>query len=145
LVNAALKALGSWVAILMLAMLNGAFREKFLLPMFGAVAALASSGVLLSACILLVAWLAAPWFGRLSAWQWLLIGLFWLGLTLVFEFAFGRLVQHKAWGELFSAYTFKDGNLWPLVLVVTLLAPWTTARLRGQVQVPGTGDREQVT
>jgi hypothetical protein len=139
------KALGLWMAILMLAMLNGTLREKALMPMFGDVTAMVSSGVLLSVCILLVAWVAAPWFGSLSARQWLLIGLFWLGLTLVFEFAFGRLVQHKSWAELLAAYTFNGGNLWPLVLAVTLLAPWMAARLRGRVHEPDAENSEQRT
>ncbi|PXV64262.1 hypothetical protein C8D93_11356 [Sinimarinibacterium flocculans] len=129
----------------MLAMLNGMLREKLLLPMFGDVAALVSSGVLLSVGILLVAWLAVPWFGALPAREWRLIGLFWLGLTLAFEFGFGRLVQHKAWADLFSAYTFQGGNLWPLVLAVTLLAPWVAARLRGRVQASGAAGMERRT
>ena len=55
----------------------------------------------------------------------------WLCLTLTFEFSFGRFVQHETWSTLFEAYTFKDGNLWPLVLVVTALAPLLAARVRG--------------
>ena len=52
-------------------------------------------------------------------------------LTLVFEFSFGRLAQHKTWAELMEAYTFKGGNIWPLVLVATFIAPWLAARVRG--------------
>jgi hypothetical protein len=42
------------------------------------------------------------------------------------------LVQHKTWEELWAAYTFADGNLWPLVLVVVLLAPPVMAAWRGR-------------
>ena len=55
------------------------------------------------------------------------------------------LVQHKAWADLFSAYTFQGGNLWPLVLAVTLLAPWVAARLRGRVQASGAAGMERRT
>jgi hypothetical protein len=54
-------------------------------------------------------------------------------LTLAFEFTFGRLVQSQSWRQLLDAYTFKDGNTWPLVLVVAALAPWLSARIRGLV------------
>ena len=53
-----------------------------------------------------------------------------LFLTLAFEFSFG-LLRGKTMAELFSAYAFKDGNIWPLVLAVTAMAPWLAAKLRG--------------
>jgi len=126
-----LKALALWLAILALAIANGALREKILIPRLGSTTGLVSSGILLSAGILLVAWAGAPWYGSLTSWQWMLVGAFWLGLTLMFEFGFGRLVQHKTWGEMLEAYTFKDGNIWPLVLLVTLVAPWLVAKIKG--------------
>ena len=49
---------------------------------------------------------------------------------LAFEFGFGRVVRHRPWSELLAAYTFQEGNLWPLVLVVLTLAPWLSGRLR---------------
>ena len=128
------KAAALWLAILALAMANGALREKWLVPTLGSIPALILSGVLLSGCILVVALLGAPWYGPLSGAQWLGIGALWLALTLAFEFGFGRLVQHKAWAELFEAYSFKGGNIWPLVLLVVLLAPWLAARLRDLVR-----------
>ena len=126
-----LKALALWLAILALAIANGLLREKILIPSLGSTTGLVSSGILLSAGILLVAWAGAPWYGSLTSWQWMLVGAFWLGLTLMFEFGFGRLVQHKTWGEMLEAYTFKDGNIWPLVLLVTLVAPWLVAKIKG--------------
>lgn len=126
-----LKAAVLWFAILALAMANGTLREKMLVPALGPFAALVTSGIILSGCIFLVAVLAAPWYGRLGSAQWLGVGALWLAMTLAFEFGFGRLVQHKGWTELFQAYTFKGGNMWPVVLLVVLLAPWLAAKLRG--------------
>lgn len=128
-----LKASAVWFAILVLAVLNGTLREKVLVPAWGGFAGLLLSGVILSAGVFLAALLSAPWYGARSSRDWLLLGAFWLLLTLGFEFGFGRVVQHKTWQTLFEAYTFRDGNLWPLVLLMTLLAPWLAARLRGQV------------
>lgn len=59
----ALKALSIWLAILLLAILNGLLREAVLVPLWGPVAGLVASGLLLSVLILLVAYLALPWLG----------------------------------------------------------------------------------
>jgi len=126
-----LKALVLWIAILVLAILNGTLREKALIPAMGTFGGLFASGIVLSVCIVLVAFLAVPWYRPLASSQYWLIGLFWLLLTVLFEFSFGRFVQHKDWAQLLQAYTFKGGNIWPVVLAVTLLSPWLAARLRG--------------
>jgi len=125
-----LKALVLWFGILVLAVLNGTLREKLLIPRLGSFAGLISSGTILSLCIFLVACAAVPWWGPLPVRQWLWIGAFWLLLTLVFEFGFGRMVEHKTWTELLEAYSFKGGNIWPLVLVATLISPWLAAKVR---------------
>jgi len=124
------KALALWFAILVLAILNGAFRESVLVPALGGFAGLVISGLLLCACIFLVAFVAVPLFAPSGPRRYLAIGVFWLLLTLSFEFGFGRYVQQKSWTEQLEAYTFAGGNLWPAVLLVTLLAPWLAARLR---------------
>ncbi|MEQ9547444.1 MAG: hypothetical protein RIK85_15685 [Marinobacter sp.] len=61
--------------------------------------------------------------------QFWLVGFGWLALTLAFEFSFG-LAQGKSWPVMLEAYTFRDGNLWPIVLVVTACAPFIAARVR---------------
>lgn len=126
----AIKALAIWAGILVLAVLNGALREAFLIPKLGTAAGLILSGVLLSALIFVVAYLSLPWLGARRRAELLGIGLGWLALTLVFEFSFG-LWQGKSWQVLLEAYTFKGGNIWPAVLVVTALAPYLAAKLRG--------------
>lgn len=128
-----LKAAALWLAILVLAILNGLLRENALVPAFGNFTGFIASGSILSICIFLVAFTTAQCYGPLTSSQWLLVGLFWLLLTVVFEFSFGRVVQHKTWAELFVAYTFREGNIWPVVLVSTLLSPWLAAKLRGLI------------
>lgn len=126
----ALKALVIWAGILVLAIANGAVRESVLLPAFGTPVAPFLSGLLLSFLIIGVAFLALPWLHIHRSVQIWLVGLGWLVLTLTFEFSFG-IWQGKSWPELFEAYTFKNGNIWPVVLAVTALAPYIAARLRG--------------
>lgn len=125
-----LKAFAIWVGILVLAVANGVLREAVLMPSLGSTAAFILSGILLSALIIAVAYLSLPWLQVQRPVQLWLIGCFWLTLTLVFEFTFG-LWQGLSWAELLEAYTFKGGNLWPVVLVTIFLAPWIAAWLRG--------------
>lgn len=125
------KALAVWMFLVLLAILNGGLRESLLVSALGATAALPVSGLLLSAAIFLAAWFTTPWLGCRHASQFWIIGIFWLVLTLLFEFGFGRFVQHRDWLDLLGAYTFRDGNPWPVVLVVTLVSPRLVARVRG--------------
>lgn len=124
------KALLAWFFLVVLAILNGILRMKLLIPLMGEGRAQPLSGVLLSLVILLLAWLALPWLGATRPRQLWQVGGFWLFLTLVFEFVFGRLVAGKSWQELLSAYDITSGNLWLLVLATTAAAPWLAAKLR---------------
>jgi hypothetical protein len=124
------KAVAVWLAILVLANLNGLAREFALAPALGPVGARLASGVLLCAIIFLVAWLAAPWLGRASAARWWGAGALWLGLTLAFELGIGY-ATHQDLSRLLAAYTFEGGNIWPLVLLATLVAPYVAGRSRG--------------
>lgn len=130
LANLALKALLIWVGILVLAIANGVLRESVFMAWFGTSVALLLSGLLLSLMILGVAWLSLPWLEIRRPGQLWFVGFGWLALTLIFEVSFG-LWQGKSWRMLLEAYTFNDGNIWPFVLVVTALAPYIAAKLRG--------------
>ena len=125
------RALAVWLGILALAIANGALRESVLAPMLGRQPALLASGILLSVVILAVAYGSLPWLGAASVANCIGVGLGWLGLTLAFELTFGHLVQGRPWADLLDAYTFRDGNLWPVVLLVTAVAPCVAARIRG--------------
>ena len=129
-----LKSLVPWLAILCLAVANGALREAVLIPALGKSVGLVLSGVLLSLLIALVSHVFIRRQRSVRGSQGLLIGVVWLCLTLAFEFSFGRLVRHKSWSELLDAYTFQDGNIWPVVLLVTLLAPYFSVLLHSRSQ-----------
>ena len=125
-----IKATAIWLLILALAFLNGGTREALLIPALGKTTALILSGAILALCILAASYFLVPKLGKLNTKQCLLLGLYWLALTLAFEFSFGRLVQHRSWTEILEAYAFRDGNLWPLVLTTILVAPLLATRLR---------------
>lgn len=125
-----IKSVAIWVAILVLAMLNGLLREFVLIPVLGKAAGLVSSGLLLGGLVFATTYLCIPLLGSHPPGTFIAIGVGWLLLTLAFEFSFG-LLRGKPMAEILSAYAFRDGNLWSLVLIVTTLAPWMAARLRG--------------
>jgi hypothetical protein len=56
-----------------------------------------------------------------------------LVLTLAFEFGFGHWVAGKSWSDLLRDYNLLEGRVWPLVPVVTTVAPALAARVRGLV------------
>ncbi|MEW6681630.1 MAG: hypothetical protein AB1451_01715 [Nitrospirota bacterium] len=123
------RSAAAWLLIMVLAILNGIFREAVLLPGLGKPVAFLLSGFLLCLFILAVAVALARWLQLTSPSRCLTVGALWLGLTLIFEFGFG-MVQGQSWTEMLQAYTFKDGNIWPLVLVATFVAPLVAARVR---------------
>lgn len=124
------KALAVWAGILVLALFNGLLREAVLIPRLGSKGGLVLSGGVLTALIVIVAYLSLPWLGARRHVELAAVGIGWLILTLVFEFSLG-LWQGKSWQTMFAAYTFKGGNIWPVVLMVTALAPYLAAKLRG--------------
>jgi hypothetical protein len=127
----ALKALGLWLLILVLAIVNGGFREAVLLKMLPRSAAFTASGLLLIAYVLTVALLSIKWLGQRSLAQYAGVGLLWLFLTLAFEFGFGLLVRGESLASLLEAYRFREGNIWPIVLVAVAAAPAFAAYVRG--------------
>lgn len=126
----AFRSVSVWAVILIMAVMNGVLREAILIPKLGSAPSLMVSGVCLAALILVVAYLALPWLGARRGVEFFGIGLGWLTLTLLFEFSFG-VWQGKSWQIMFEAYTFKGGNLWPIVLLITALAPYLASRVRG--------------
>ncbi len=121
------KSCLAWLVILVLAMANGALRDTVLIPLLGKSGGFVVSGLLLCCFIAFVAYGLIRFQRGIASRQGVLIGMLWLGLTLVFEFSFGHFVLHQSWAELRAAYTFKDGNLWPVILLVTFLAPYIAA------------------
>jgi len=54
----------------------------------------------------------------------ILIGLIWLGLTILFEFGFGHYIMGNPWQKLLSDYNLAEGRVWSLFLVWITTAPF---------------------
>lgn len=53
-----------------------------------------------------------------------LLGLTWLGLTILFEFGFGHYIMGNTWEKLFHDYNLAEGRVWSLFLVWITIAPF---------------------
>jgi hypothetical protein len=118
-----LRSTAAWFLLLLVAILNGAFREAVLVTRTGHGAAHAISTVTLSVAILLVGWLVTPWIAPKTLQDAWTIGLIWLVLTLAFEFLAGHFLFGRTWTELFADYNLLAGRIWLMVLIVTVLTP----------------------
>jgi len=128
-----IKAIGIWFIIVILAIFNGAIREKLLTPNIGSSIALPLSGLLLSILIVLVAFVTMPFFGSSESKTYIYIGVIWVLLTLSFEFLFGHYIAGKPWHEIIQVLNIKKGDLFIVALFVTLISPWLSAKLRGLI------------
>lgn len=128
-----LKACGIWLMLLGLAIGNAVLREKVLAPRLGEKFALPLSGISFSILIFLATLLLLPLFGARDPFDYWLIGGTWFLMTNLFEFVFGHYVMGEPWSKLVQAYNPLGGNLWVLVLIVTLCSPYLAARLLGFV------------
>ncbi|QQS49243.1 MAG: hypothetical protein IPM66_11750 [Acidobacteriota bacterium] len=133
-ISVLVKAFGIWFGIVILAIVNAGIREKLLAPAIGPAAALPASGLLLSVIILAVAYFTMPLIGSSDSRIYISIGVFWLVLTLAFEFLFGHYGAGKPWREVLQVFDVRKGDLFVVALLATLVAPWIMARLRGLIE-----------
>lgn len=134
IIRVAFRTVITWFGLLVLAFVNAALREGWLMPRLGEVASHAISSVTLAIAILLAGWYATGWVHPQSARQAWAVGATWLGLTLAFEFLAGHFLFGRSWATLLTDYNLLAGRLWILVLATTLATPllafiWHTARV----------------
>ena len=118
-----IKALGIWFLLAVLAIINGTIRTFLILPALGEQAAHVAGTII----FLLLQFIVIYFFIKKSSItgtkELISIGLFWLLLTIAFEFIFGHYVMNTPWEKLFADYNFLKGRLWILVLLNNLIAP----------------------
>jgi hypothetical protein len=131
MMNLLLRATGIWLLLLLAAILNAALREQLFAPWLGKAVALPLSGILLSTLVFGVTLVFIPRFGNLRTTLYFTIGLVWVVLTLAFEFLLGHFLLGQAWRETIQVLNVTQGNLFALVLLISLFSPWLAARLRG--------------
>jgi hypothetical protein len=123
------RALLVWLLMMAIETAHGVLRNRFLVPVIGAVGA-GQIGVLIgSALILAVAILTIGWIHPASERALLTIGALWLFLTLAFEFGLGHALG-RSWAGLLADYDLSRGGLLSIGMVVLALSPWIAAHFR---------------
>ena len=123
------KYLAVWFALLLVSVANGAMRDFTYGKHIDALSAHQIScvtGILLLGIVI-------RWFIRryppASGRQAMLIGVFWLALTVAFEFLFFHYIGGHPWSELWASYDVLHGQMWLFVLLWVALAPYAFFRL----------------
>jgi hypothetical protein len=125
----AFRYLLAWFAMLVVAMINGALRDLTYGRQLSELLAnqLSSlSGIILLGVVMYLYVRRWPPASSRQAW---FIGLFWMALTVAFEFLFFHYVGGHAWPELLENYDIVHGRLWPLILLWVAVAPYVFHRL----------------
>jgi hypothetical protein len=117
------SALGMWLILLVVMFTNGIIRVTVLQPRLGEdtarqVATVVGIVLILALSLVFVRRLDLPTGAELLA-----IGVLWLVLTVIFEFGMG-ISSGASWETMLADYDIRRGRLWPVALVVILLAPW---------------------
>jgi len=118
-----------WFPMVVIAILNGTFRVKFMSRYLDDLKAHQLSvltGIMLFAIYI---WIITGYWIIESASQAWMIGLMWLLLTVLFEFVFGHYVMKNSWEKLLADYNIFKGRLWVVVLIWTTIAPYIFFKL----------------
>lgn len=124
-----LHAFITWFILVILAIINGSIRNFIYQPYAGELPAHQISTIIFCLLILAAAYVFLSLLKKtLTKTQLILIGLFWLVLTILFEFIFQHYVMAKSWQVLLADYNFLQGRIWLLVLIITFLAPYLSSK-----------------
>ena len=116
-------ALIPWFLLVVLAIINGLVRQKFILPKVGEQKAhtIGTLIFLILQFILIFVYVIISSIKNIS--DLFMIGIFWVILTIIFEFGFGHYVAKHSWHKLFADYNIFKGRIWLLVLINNVFAP----------------------
>lgn len=123
------KILGWWLLLAFVAIINGIVRAGTYGRQLSDLAAHQVSTLTAVLATGLVVWfLNRSWpFG--SAGEAWVTGLWWLALTILFEFGFGHFVAGHSWQKLLADYNIFAGRLWLLFLAWIAFMPWLIHRI----------------
>ena len=124
-----LKSILIWISIIPLAILNGGLRQKILDPLFGEKFANPISGLILCILIFFVSLIFIPRLGKGNTRIYLIMGIIWVSLTIIFETILG-LFMGNTFKEIINAYNVTTGNLWLIVVVFMGIVPFLVAKIK---------------
>ncbi|MEQ1763556.1 MAG: hypothetical protein ABL984_10470, partial [Pyrinomonadaceae bacterium] len=117
-----------WVVIIIAETAHGMLRQLLLEPLIGDFRARQVSVFFGSLLILAIAFIFVRWLKGNSVFDFVLIGILWVALTVSFEIILGRFLMNLSWERIVSDYNLAAGGLLPLGLLVMLAAPLVFAK-----------------
>ena len=124
-----IQAVGIWFLIIPLAILNGGSREN-VLNKLGSIS-LPLSGIILSICIFVIAYLLIPKIKNCKSKDYIIFGVIWFLLTNLFDL-FMFINEGGGMKDLLNSYNFLNGNLWILVVITSFLSPIVVSNIKGK-------------
>jgi hypothetical protein len=125
-----LRAFVVWLLIIGLETVHGILRTVFLAPWIGDFPARQIAVFTGSLLIFLVSLLTVSWIQAGSTRQWLLVGLVWVAVTVLFEVALGKVLLALPWERIFEDYDVTRGGLLGFGLLFMLLSPLLAGKVR---------------
>ena len=107
--------------------MNGGLRENILVKL-GDIA-LPLSGIILSICIFVVAYLLIPKIKNCKQTDYFIFGIIWFILTNLFDL-FIYISEGGGIKDLLGSYNFLTGNLWILVVITTFISPIVVSKIK---------------
>lgn len=122
-----------WLLIISAETIHGIARTLLLEPLIGDLTARQVSLFIGSIIIITITFISVRWLKGNYAFQFILIGIMWVGLTVGFEILLGRFVMDLSWERISSDYNVATGGLMLFGLLVMLLAPVAMAKLEDEI------------
>lgn len=124
-----LKLLGVWFILAVSAIVVATFRIGVLLPPFGEQTAHQLGTIFYLIVQFFIIYLFIRKMELKETKTLLGIGIFWVVITIIFEFVFGHYVMGHSWQKLFADYNLLKGRLWVLVLINNIAAPLISRKI----------------
>ena len=131
-----LRATSLWLLLMAAETLQGLWRVKVLAPWIGEENARDVGVFTGTLIVLLITFACIDWIPARDARTLLLVGATWVGLTIGYEVALGRMAFDLSWGEIAADFDLSRGRLLYLGLIVLLFSPLLAAWLRGRFRRP---------
>ena len=128
-----LRGIAIWLLMMAVETVHGIIRTACISPIIGDLRARQISVLVGSLLILALSFVFVGWIKAYALHQLVLVGIVWLALTVGFEIVMGRFVMAVSWERIASDYNIEKGGLMIFGLLIMLLAPLLTAKLRGKI------------
>ncbi|MFT4018349.1 MAG: hypothetical protein QM668_15395 [Agriterribacter sp.] len=120
-----------WFPMLILAIINGSARDLWYKKYVGEIRAHQISTFSLVLLFGIYIWIVMKKIPVESEMNAILLGLFWLILTLVFEFGFG-LMRGSTMSQLLGEYNIMKGRVWVLIPIWVSFAPYLFFKIQSR-------------